>query len=62
MAIFNSDRRLLFLEQIKQIAQLFNVSELRPICAALVGPDEFMYQLRDRAGKQYILVVPRLYE
>ena len=26
MAIFNSDHRLLFLEQIKQIAQLFNVS------------------------------------
>ena len=39
MARFNCDKRLLFFDQVKQIAQLFDVPELRPICAAVVGPD-----------------------
>lgn len=55
MAIFNNDHRLLFLEQVKQIVQLFDTPKLRPICAAVVGPDEFIYQLVDVNGKQYML-------
>lgn len=55
MARFNCDKRLLFFDQVKQIAQLFNVPELRPMCAAVVGPDDFMYQLGDTKGDQYIL-------
>ena len=39
MARFNCDKRLLFFDQVKQIAQLFNVPELRPMYAAVVGPD-----------------------